>query len=193
MSEVAEVGPARRNLLVVTSILFAIEATGATIKSINAPALTIDIQRPELIIWFLYLMLFYLMFRFWQIAKSTHQKHGAVSNRYVNQLSIIKKAADSAMDASEEEAYYANENNPSIERRVFSRRMTISAHNKHGRGVQKGPIKVSYLKLAIPEFIADLRAVTSHKDFIEYTFPFLYANSVIILKTGLLLHKFLVK
>lgn len=192
MSETAEVGPARRNLLVIASVLFAIEATGATIKSINAPAVTIDIKRPELIVWFLYLILIYLMFRFWQIAKSTHQRHSQISNRYINQLPIVKKIVESSMDAADEEGYYANENNPSIERRLFSRNLKISAHNKQGRGVQKGPIKLPYLKIIIPELIADLRAIPIHKDFVEYTFPFLYANSVLVLKTGLLFHRFVI-
>lgn len=193
MSEVAEVGPARRNLLVLASVLFVIELTGAAIKSINAPAVTIEIQRPELIIWFLYLTLAYLMFRFWQIAKAAHLKHSQISNKFINQLPLVKRMSDSSLDKDKEESYYVNDNNPSIERGFFKRTLTISGYNKPGHGVTKGPIKLPYIKLFIPELLADLRAVPTHKDFVEYTFPFLYANTVIVLKAFFLLNKFILK
>jgi hypothetical protein len=193
LSETAEVGPARRNLLVLTSLLLVIELTGATIKSINAPAVTIDIQRPELIIWILYLTLAYLMFRFWQIARPTHVKYSQISNKFINQLPLIKRISDASLDAVDEEGYHASDNNPSISRGFFTRTLTISGHNKLGRGVNKGPIKLPYAKVFLPELIADLRAIPTHKDFVEYTFPFLYANAVVILKAFFILHKQIIR
>lgn len=189
MSETAEIGSARRNLLVLTSVLLVIELTGATIKSINAPSVTIEIQRPELIIWFLYATLAYLMFRFWQIAKATHLKHSQISNRFVNNLPIIKRISEDSLDKDEGEGYYVNDNNPSIARGIFTRTLTISGHNKHGHGINKGPVRLPYTKLLRAELIADLRAVPAHKDFVEYTLPFLYANTLLVLKLFFLLNK----
>lgn len=188
MSDAAEVGPARRNLLVLTSLLLVIELTGATIKSINAPAVTVDIRRPEFIIWFLYVTLAYLVFRFWQIARSTHVKYSQISNKFINKLPLVKRMSDALLNVSDEEGYYVNDNNPSVSRGFFKRTLTVSGHNKFGRGFDRGPVKLPYVKMLLPEFIADIRAASTHKDFIEYTFPFLYASLVVFLKAFFLLH-----
>jgi hypothetical protein len=192
LSDIAEIDPARRNLMVLTSVLLVIELAGATIKAINAPAVTIEIQRPELIVWFLYIILIYLIFRFWQIARTTHIKYSQISNKFINQSSIIKTISDITLNKDEGEGYYVDDNNPLITRGFFKRTLTISGHNKHGRGVQKGPIKLPYIKLLLPELIADFRAIPNHKDFVEYTLPFLYASAVLALKAFLLFHYFVI-
>ena len=185
MSESAEVAAARRNLLIISSVLFTIEATGATIKSLNAPAITIEIQRPEVIVWLLYIIMGYMMFRFWQIGRLTHQKHGATSNKYLNRTPFIEQIAQGAIDTTKDEGYFANNDNPKIVRGLFSRSLTINAH-RDGRGATIGPIKLPYWRMALPEFIADLRAIPDHRDFVEYTFPLLFANAVLIVKLALL-------
>lgn len=124
---------------------------------------------------------------------ATHVKYSKISNKFINQLPLIKRISDAALDKDDEEGYYVNENNPAIERGLFSRTLTISGHNKHGRGVTKGPLKLPYLKLVIPEMIADIRAVPTHKDFVEYTFPFLYATMAVMLKAFVILYNFIIQ
>ena len=91
------------------------------------------------------------------------------------------------MNAEEEEDYHVSDDNPLVVRKLFSRELMISGFNKGGRGFKKGPLNISYWRIFIPELIDDIRAVHVHKDFIEYTFPILYACFILILKGILLL------
>lgn len=184
MSDSPELSVARRNLLVISSILLIIEVTGAKIESINAPGVSITVARPELIIYFLYAVLTYSLFRFWQLAKTSHQSHQEISIRHINRTPYITTII--AENKDDINNLYLSDSSPYVDRKIFKRTLFFSG-DVNGHNFQKRSVELSYRKIFIHEVIADIKSISSTNDFIEYTFPRLYAYAICMGKVVLVL------
>ena len=124
MSE--ELSKCRRNLLIACSVLIIFWLAGAEIKSINAPGMAVTLSRPEILIYFIWLAMFYELFRFNHLYKSSNPNHTLATEKYIAKHEKIL----SHIKAHDPQFMEVQKGFPSIKRSIFKRKIAYIANNE---------------------------------------------------------------
>jgi hypothetical protein len=176
LSNYEELEKPRRNLLIISCALIFAQVAGIEITAINVPALSINIQRPEYLLPFVWLMLAYTAWRFWLTAQAVRTPFSDRSNAYVNLGPHVLRAMHEQGVAAKSE--WLNDNNPMIERALLARIVTIHLPSQDLYGqVTNTPrvFRIGYFRHFFPELVGDLKSIIRDKQFVEYDLPLLVA------------------
>ncbi len=173
MSE--ELSKCRRNLLIACSVLIIFWLAGAEINAINAPGMAVTLNRPEILIYFLWLAMFYELIRFNHLYKSSNPSHTLATEKYIAKhekiLGYIKSHDPQFMEV--QKGY------PSISRGVFKREIAYIANNEGHQ--ERRLVEISLVAIFVLEISMYLKYVVSDLQFIEYDLPILWAALAIAL------------
>ncbi|MGH8603056.1 MAG: hypothetical protein ACREXR_09890 [Gammaproteobacteria bacterium] len=124
MSE--ELSKCRRNLLIACSVLIIFWLAGAEITAINAPGMAVNLSRPEILIYFIWLAMLYELIRFNLLYRSTNSNHVLATEKYISKNEKILNY----IRAKDPQFMEVQKDYPSIKRGLFKRRITYIANNE---------------------------------------------------------------
>lgn len=168
-----DVSKCRRNLLIASSILIIFEVAGVSISSIESLGLSLSFKNPELLKYFIWVIMFYELIRFLRITKEKFDPHEIVISKYIKNNHKIKKY----LEQNYEKYIEVTEKYPHIKRGVFSRKLAF-IENESGHMNEK-EAKIGYFFSFMPELLSDIKYAAYDLDFIEYKLPYSMAVGAI--------------
>jgi hypothetical protein len=173
VSDTVDIEKPRRNLLVVSCVLIFIELAGIKIAAINVPGLTVSVQRPELLIPFVWTIFAYSLWRFWLLARPHYAPFHKRANKFVNRCRHIKEAITA--QGFEFSDNWFNDHHPELVRNMYRREARFYTQDSSGQVNVEKVVKLSYLKMLFPELLGDIRCLPQDRAFVEYSLPLFVA------------------
>jgi hypothetical protein len=173
-----ELSKCRRNLLIACSVLIIFWLAGAEIKSINAPGMAVNLSRPEVITYFIWLAMLYELIRFKHLYMDAHTSHTLATDKYTIKHDKILKH----IRANDPHFMEVQKGYPLIKRSLFKRKIIYIASSE-GYQVEKF-VDISLFAILALEISIYLKYATTDIQFIEYDLPLLWAAIAIALPTS---------
>src|SRR3989344_9618664 len=161
-----EVSKCRRNLLVISSLLILYEIAGGKLAAVNAPVISITLERPQMVLYFMWLVLLYELIRFKALYREEHAKFKTDRSFICFSPKTLSKLSNLLPESS-------NSNGFTLKRGIFTR--VITYHVYQDGDAKSKSVAVSYFRLFTDECREDLNYALQSKHSLEYSLPIIWS------------------